>query len=67
MGHKVTAPKAIVQSFSAMKRYYTIIGTLGWGAGELFFFLLCGGFYVCLFLIAESRAFRIVFFIQLHF
>lgn len=53
-----------------MKRYYTIIGTLGWGGRGAFLFLLllCGVFLkVCLFLIAESRAFRIVFFIQLHF
>lgn len=49
-----------------MEGYYTHIGTLGWEARKLFRLLLPEGFF-CLFLIAESRALRIVFFIHMHF
>ena len=72
VGHKVASRQGLLSAQSNHRgfcsgealhqHWHTGLG----GRGDLQFSLVWG-FFVCLLLIAESRAFRIVFFIQLHF
>lgn len=66
VGHKVTSSQSNCTELFCNEEVLHHHWDTGLG-GRGPFFLLCVGFYVCLLLIAESGAFRIVFFIQLHF
>lgn len=68
--HKLTAAAKLPRQFCKFFCSGKVLdqhGHTGLGGREAFQFFVEWGFFVCLFLIAESRAFRIEFFIQLHF